>query len=287
MAYLQQKKRKASKRSFFFIAILTLAALLSGFQFNSHNAVTGYSELAFISQDEEIEIGEEMFEYLIQESGGRYEADPELSAYVTKIGQKLAKLSDRPNLPYEFVIVNDDTLNAWALPGGKIAINKGLLLLLDNEAELSAILAHEITHAAARHAAQRWERFTFKPGTDALQSFFNPTYGVMVATDMITNVVEFKYSRDSEYEADKYGMEYMARAGYDITAAKTAHEKLLHSFEAEGIKKTIVDTLLSSHPDDMDRICNIENLSQFYPAEGIVAEAEYKEMIAKLSAERV
>lgn len=285
MAYLQAKKRKAYLRSLYFVAILAVSTLVCSFQFTTFNAVTGYSELAFICEEEEIEIGEEIFDILIMEAGGRYEEDPALSAYVSKVGNKLAKMSDRPNLPYEFVIVNDETLNAWALPGGKIAINKGLLLLLDNEAELSAILAHEITHAAARHAAQRWERFTIKPGMDALQTLFNPTYGAMIAADISTDIVEFKYSRDSEYEADKYGIEYMARAGYDVAAAKTAHEKLLAAFEEEGASKTIADTLLSSHPNDYDRICNIEKLSQFYPAEGILAEAEYKEKISRLTLE--
>ena len=84
--------------------------------------------------------------------GGAYVVDPELNRYVREVGARLARASDRA-LPYEFVVLNNSTPNAWALPGGKIAVNRGLLVELDNEAELAAVLGHEIVHAAARHGA--------------------------------------------------------------------------------------------------------------------------------------
>ncbi len=84
---------------------------------------------------------------------------PDLTAYINEVGQKLAAVSDRP-LPYEFVVLNNPVPNAWALPGGKIAVNVGLLSELKNEAELAAVLGHEIVHAAARHGAKAQERGT-------------------------------------------------------------------------------------------------------------------------------
>ena len=90
-------------------------------------------------------------------AGGDYVADPAVQAYVQEVGAKLAAVSDR-SLPYEFAVINNSTPNAWALPGGKIAINRGLLTELDSEAELAAVLGHEIVHAAARHSAQSVQR---------------------------------------------------------------------------------------------------------------------------------
>ena len=92
-----------------------------------------------------------------QMQGGDYALDPELTSYVAGVGQKLAAVSDR-QLPYEFVVLNSSVPNAWALPGGKIAVNRGLLTELGSEAELAAVLGHEIVHAAARHGALAMQR---------------------------------------------------------------------------------------------------------------------------------
>ena len=95
-----------------------------------------------------------------QSQGGDYYLDQSLQTYVAGVGQRLAAVSDRPDLPYEFVVLNNDVPNAWALPGGKIAINRGLLVLLEDEAQLAAVLGHEIVHAAARHGASQMTRGT-------------------------------------------------------------------------------------------------------------------------------
>ena len=92
-----------------------------------------------------------------QSQGGDYVTDPRVTEYVRQVGNRLAAVADR-RLPYEFVVLNSGELNAWALPGGKIAVNRGLLAELKNEAELAAVLGHEIVHAAARHGAQQMEK---------------------------------------------------------------------------------------------------------------------------------
>lgn len=122
------------------------------------NPVTGKHELTLVSENQERQIGMDAYQTATQAQGGELTIDPELSAYVSRVGHKLAAQSDRPNLSYEFVIVNDSVPNAWALPGGKIAINRGLLVELTSEAELAAVLGHEIVHAAARHGAKGIER---------------------------------------------------------------------------------------------------------------------------------
>jgi predicted Zn-dependent protease len=116
------------------------------------NPVTGDRELALVSADQELAIGEQQYLPSQQMQGGDYTLDPALTNYVEGVGQKVAAVSDRA-LPYEFVVLNSSVPNAWALPGGKIAVNRGLLMELQSEAELAAVLGHEIVHAAARHGA--------------------------------------------------------------------------------------------------------------------------------------
>src|SRR5690606_25176757 len=108
---------------------------------------------------QEIKMGEQYYSPTKQSEGGEFDVLPDLTAYVNEVGQKLAAVADR-QLPYEFVVLNNPVPNAWALPGGKIAVNVGLLAELKNEAELAAVIGHEIVHAAARHGAKAQERGT-------------------------------------------------------------------------------------------------------------------------------
>ena len=123
----------------------------------STNPVTGKNELSLISEAQELSIGQKQYAPLRQSQGGDYEVDAKVAAYVNEVGQRLAAVSDR-KLPYEFKVLNNSVPNAWALPGGKIAINRGLLTELNSEAELAAVLGHEIVHAAAKHSAQGMSR---------------------------------------------------------------------------------------------------------------------------------
>ncbi len=114
------------------------------------NPVTGKRELGLVPKSYELQIGSKQYLPSRQMQGGDYVVDPELTKYVNGVGQRLAAVSDR-KLPYEFVVLNNSVPNAWALPGGKITINRVLLTVLNREAELSAVLGHEIVHAAAKH----------------------------------------------------------------------------------------------------------------------------------------
>ncbi|MBT8141393.1 MAG: M48 family metalloprotease, partial [Gammaproteobacteria bacterium] len=116
------------------------------------NPVTGKKELRVVGEDTEINLGIQQYNPARQSQGGDYVIDPQLTKYVQGVGNRLAKVSDRP-LPYEFQVINSSVPNAWALPGGKIAINRGLLYELNSEAELAAVMGHEIVHSAARHGA--------------------------------------------------------------------------------------------------------------------------------------
>ncbi|MCB1684396.1 MAG: M48 family metalloprotease, partial [Pseudomonadales bacterium] len=119
------------------VALAGLSLVLTGCV---TNPVTGAQEVGFVSTAQQISVGEQQYRPAQQMQGGLYTVDPALTAYVSEVGGRLARYSNI-NLPYEFVVLNNSVPNAWALPGGKIAINRGLLMELNNEAELAAVLS--------------------------------------------------------------------------------------------------------------------------------------------------
>jgi predicted Zn-dependent protease len=215
--------------------------------------------------------------------GGDYTVNPELTAYVNEVGKKLAAVSDR-KLPYEFTVLNNSTPNAWALPGGKIAVNRGLLLELDSEAELAAVLGHEIVHAAARHSAQQMERGMMLQG--ALVATGIAVQGseysnlIVGGAQVAAGLIHTKYGRDDEMEADYYGMHYMARAGYDPMAAVGLQETFVRL--SENRSHNWLAGLFASHPPSMERVEANKVTAASLPKGGIVGKARYDERIAAL-----
>lgn len=235
------------------VAITLLITFVAGC---ATNPVTGRSELRLISESQEIQLGVENFAPMRQAEGGDLEIDRELSAYVNQVGQRIAEVSDRPELPYEFVVVNNSVPNAWALPGGKIGINRGLLLEMDSEAELAAVLAHEIVHAAARHSAQRIERGMFTQigvAAIAIGTQDSRNAGLIGGVANIGAILlTQRYGREAELEADRYGMLYMHRAGYDPRAAIALQETFVRL--AEGRQANWLEGLFASHPPSRERV---------------------------------
>lgn len=219
------------------------------------NPVTGDRELRLVSENQERSLGNEAYKTATQAQGGPFVIDPKLSEYVSNVGHRLALQSDRPTLAYEFVIINDSTPNAWALPGGKIAINRGLLTELQSEAELAAVLGHEIVHAAARHGAKGIERgMLIQGGMVALGvATRNSQYNDMLlgTGGVAAALVMSKYSRHQELESDHYGMKYMAKAGYNPEAAIRLQELFLRLSKG---KNDWVNGLFASHPPSAERI---------------------------------
>ncbi|MFO1257309.1 MAG: M48 family metalloprotease [Gammaproteobacteria bacterium] len=254
----------------------------------STNPVTHQRELHLVSQSQEVKIGEENYVKSQQASGGLYTQSPGLTSYIQTVGQKLAKNSERPDLPFEFVILNDSIPNAWALPGGKIAINRGLLVQLSSEAELAAVLAHEITHATARHGAKSIERGLIvnaglAAGAIALSDPEKPTaynsallYGSQIASALI----HLRYSRAAELEADHYGMLTMAKAGYDPMAAVKLQELFIKLSEER--RSNWLKGLFASHPPSRDRAAANLALAQTLPSHLETGEKRYQEKIALL-----
>jgi len=219
------------------------------------NPVTHKRELQFISQSQEIEIGEKNYVPARQQQGGDYIIDPELTAYVQSVGNRLAAASDR-QLPYEFVVLNDSVPNAWAMPGGKIAFNRGLLYELNSEAELAAVLGHEIVHAAARHGAQSMEHGMLLQGAvmAAGMAAHDQNYAGLIVggAQLSSKLIATKFGRDDESEADLYGMRYMKKAGYDPRAAVTLQETFVRL--SKDHKSNFIEGLFASHPPSEERV---------------------------------
>lgn len=235
------------------LGLLSLAVVASC----TVNPVTGKSELSLLDEDQEVSLGEAQYQPSQQAQGGPYVSDPDLTRYVQSIGQQLARVADR-RLPYEFVIIDDSRPNAWALPGGKIAINRGLLTRLNSEAELAAVLSHEIVHAAARHSAKSIERnlllsSVINMAGSALADQ-NNRYATIFdsGAQLGAQFIVSSYGREAELESDAFGMLYMQRAGFDPMAAVTLQETFVALSKARSA--SWLDGMLASHPPSEERV---------------------------------
>ncbi len=231
------------------------------------NPVTGKKEFTIMSASQEVAMGEANYSNYQQQQGGQYSVDPELSLYVTQVGQKIASHSGRKDLPYEFTVLNSSVPNAWALPGGKIAINRGLLVLLEDEAQLAAVLGHEIVHAAARHTANQMTKATLlQLGMMAVGVAAEDTsyaQWITMGAGLGGAAWQAKYGRDNELQADKFGIDYMVKAGYEPQAAV----ELQQTFVAlsKGASHDFMSQLFASHPPSEDRVRRNQKLAATYP----------------------
>ncbi|MDA1043813.1 MAG: M48 family metalloprotease [Verrucomicrobia bacterium] len=252
------------------------------------NPVTGRNELHLVSEGREVSIGEGAYIQQQQAQGGPYLTDPDIDAYVKSVGNKLVAVSDRSYLPYEFVVLNNSVPNAWALPGGKIAVNRGLLTELKSEAELAAVLGHEIVHVAARHGAKSIERGTALQvglmGLGLAVDDHDYRDYILQGANVSTFLVTMKYGRSAELEADEYGIKYMVKAGYDPHAAVELQETFLRL--ANGRSSGWLEGLLASHPPSRERVIENAKSAQAYPPAGFRGEAEYQTAIAPLRASK-
>ncbi len=266
-----------------FLAIVALNALLAAC---ATNPVTGKSDLMLVGESQEIDLGQQQYAPMRQSEGGDYALDPGVISYVQRVGNRLAAVSDR-KLPYEFTVLNNSVPNAWALPGGKIAVNRGLLTELKSESELAAVLGHEIVHAAARHSAQQMSKgMLAQGGLLATQiALGNSAYGGLATTgaQMASKLVLQKYGRDAELESDRFGMKYMKRAGYDVNGAVTLQETFVR---LSGNKESDwFEGLFASHPPSQERVqANRKQAAKLGPGGEIGAEAYAAAMATTLAA---
>lgn len=262
------------------LVLLTMLALLAGC---AVNPVTGESELILVSEEQEFAIGAEQYAPTRQSQGGDYMVDRELTAYVSQVGQRLAAVSDR-KLPYEFKVLNSSVPNAWALPGGKISINRGLLTELKSESELAAVLGHEIVHAAAKHGVRSMSKGmllqTVVIGTALATQGEDYASLALAGAGLGTQLITQKYGRDAERESDHYGMLYMVRAGYDPQGAVDLQRTFVKL--SEGQQQDWISGLFASHPPSQERVQqNIELLATL-PKGGEIGAERYRAKTAHL-----
>ncbi|MEY4931686.1 MAG: hypothetical protein RLZZ403_6, partial [Pseudomonadota bacterium] len=176
------------------------------------NPVTGRPNLAFMSEADEIRIGQQMHPQVLQQYGA-YD-DPKIQAYVNEIGQRLVVKSHRSNLKYTFTVLDSDEVNAFATPGGYIYITRGIMAYLNSEAELAAVVGHEIGHVAARHAVRQQSQSSIA-GVGAI------AVGILTGSGDLANLTGEAatalvrgYGRDMELEADRLGAENITAIGF-------------------------------------------------------------------------
>jgi predicted Zn-dependent protease len=222
------------------------------------NPVTGKREITLMSESQEISIGQENHPQILREMG-QYN-DPELQRYVNDLGQKLAKSSERPSLPWHFTVVDQPVVNAFAVPGGFIYITRGILAYLDSEAQLVGVLGHEIGHVTARHSAQQYTRqIGGQLGLVALGIFVPAARPFGDISAQALGLLFLKYGREDELQSDSLGAKYAATNGWDPQAVPGFLAVLGRL--SEGSEKGIPNWL-STHPDPASRVGEVQALVQ-------------------------
>lgn len=255
--------------------------------------ITGKRQIQWISESQEIRIGQQNYAPMRQSEGGDYTVLPELSQYVNEVGQKLVAVSGnilvKPrDLPFEFTVLNNSVPNAWALPGGKIAVNRGLLTELRNEAELAAVLGHEIVHSLARHGAQSQERGLLLQG-GILAATLGAVAGgvdeqtaglVLTGANVGAQLIHTRYGREAELQSDLYGMRLMKAAGYDPAAAVTLQETFVRL--SQGRQQGWLEGLFASHPPSEERVARNRQTVAELGAGGDLGSERYQAKIGPL-----
>jgi len=251
----------------YLVRYATLLAAVSLLAACATNPVTGKSDFVLMSEEQEISLGRQANSLILKETPV-YE-DPELERLVQQVGEELASHSHRPELFYRFTVLDSTAINAFALPGGYIYITRGLLAYLNSEAELAAVLGHEIGHVTARHSVRQQSTAAVTGILGAVVAASTGVQGVNTLTDMASTAIVRGYGRDHELEADRLGAEYLAKSGYDpeamlevvgILKNQEAFETMVA--KQEGREANVYHGLFSTHPDNDARFQEVVNAAQ-------------------------
>lgn len=215
-------------------------------------------QISNLNDRQEVEIGNQIRQELLQRGQIRPFTNPELQSYIDDIGRRLVRVSDRPNLPYTFTVVNNPQINAFATMGGFVYLHTGLLDSAENEAQLASVMAHEIAHVTARHSQKQIRQQALTQGLLSA-SGLNSSQVVRLG---VTLAVSLPHSRQDEFEADNLGLQMLKSAGY-------APQGMVDFMVKLGQKSGNTPTLLSTHPNGRERaIALSEQIPPFLRYEG-------------------
>jgi predicted Zn-dependent protease len=214
------------------------------------NPVTGKQELMLLSEADEIKLGQETDLQVVREYG-IYE-DPQLTAYLNGICQRLGEVSHRPHLTYHFKILDASVVNAFAAPGGYVYFCRGILATLNNEAELAGVMGHELGHINARHSAHQYSRAQLAQIGVGVGSLVLGSGALSGLAQLGVGMLFMRFSRDNEREADDLGVEYSSRAGYDADQMANFFETL--ELMNPGSDRSGLPGWFSTHPSPVDRV---------------------------------
>jgi len=235
-------------KKLFLLITISPAVLLAGC---AVNPVTGDEELMIFPKKYDIALGKKYAPLIEKHMGGAVDSNS-IQQYVESIGQKIARISHLSEFDYHFTALEHDSINAFALPGGYVFITKGLLEKIQTEAQLAAILAHEVTHIVARDTSNALSKqigmFALLVGIASQQ----PSRGVFEAAIMVEQILALKYSRDDERSADLEGMKYMVRAGYDPNGMVEVMQSLQDEQKIKPVE------FFSTHPSFPNRLAYIK-----------------------------
>jgi predicted Zn-dependent protease len=217
--------------------------------------ITGRSQFQLVSGTDEIQMGSDAYKDILAKS--KISTDPATNALVKRVGTRIAAATGRTELPWEFTVIDDSqTVNAFALPGGKVAVYTGILPITRDEEGLAVVLGHEVSHVMARHSAERiTEQLTLQYGAQILGAAAGLSPDLTKAgAGLLVSTLLLPWGRAQESEADHLGLVYMAKAGYDPRAAREFWGRMAEASKG----RSRPPEFLSTHPSDETRIRQIE-----------------------------
>lgn len=236
-----------------------MAGVMTVFNSCSKNPVTGKREVSFVSEEQEIAMGQQADPEIVAHFG-LYE-DPTLQRFIEAKGQKMAAISHRSNLNYSFKIVDSPVINAFAVPGGYVYFTRGIMAYFNNEAEFAGVLGHEIGHITARHSVQQQSK--------AMLAQLGLIVGMVVSPEFAqfadiaqqgVGILFLKFGREAERESDRLGVEYSTKIGYDAQEMAEFFLTLQRTSAEAGAQP--VPTFLSTHPSPEDRLVRVTELAE-------------------------
>jgi predicted Zn-dependent protease len=256
---------------------LSCSALAAGVAGCAVNPATGGRNFMLVSRSQEKKLGKDAHPKLIKEFGGVYN-DPRVTGYVEYLGRKLAAVTETPGEEFTFTVLDSPIVNAFATPGGYVYISRGLMALAGSEAELAGVMGHELGHVVARHSSQRMSKAT-------VASVFSGLLGAGRVGQALGGLYLSSFSRDQEMEADRLGVRYISRAGYDPAAMTSflakmgANSRLQARIAGRAPNDVDERDIMSTHPRTKERVRQAIQLAGARGGQGLIDRDGYLQRI--------